>query len=101
MIEKLTPTDFGGFFDENGCHWATKKQYLEQGILHQCGCGDTDSIVKYISEMLITHVGETTWDSNNYDDMPVMFFLSWADNQGYIEHGCSIRCSWLTPKGFD
>ena len=28
-----------------------------------------------------------------------MFFLSWASNQDYIEHGATIRCSWITSKG--
>ena len=64
-----------------------------------CDCGDSDAILEYIDEMFKLHVGESTWDDNRYEDMPVMFFLSWANNQDYLEHGATIRCSWLTLKG--
>lgn len=25
--------------------------------------------------------------------------MSWADREGYIEHGGTIRCSWMTERG--
>jgi hypothetical protein len=99
MIEKLTPDPDFGFFDENGVAWATKADYLKQGVLPLCNCGDSDAILKYIFNMFKSYVGQSTWSTIKYEDMPVMFFLSWATNQDYIEHGVSIRCSWITPKG--
>jgi hypothetical protein len=99
MLEKLVYDRDDGFYDENGVAWATRAAYLKQGVLPLCDCGDSDAILRYIVEMFRLHVGQSTWATTNHDDLPVMFFLSWATNQDYIEHGATIRCSWLTAKG--
>lgn len=39
------------------------------------------------------------WDFLQWEDLPTMFFISWANDQNYAEHGGSIRCSWLTGTG--
>ena len=99
MLEKLTPDPDCGFLDEDGVAWPTRAAYLKQGVLPLCDCGDTDALLRYILEMFQLHVGQETWSDNHHEDLPTMFFLSWASNQDYIEHGATIRCSWLTPKG--
>jgi len=99
MIEKLTPAPEGGFLDEDEVHWGTRSAWLKQRVLPLCDCGDTDALLGYIVEMFRTHVGEGTWANTNHEDLPTMFFLSWATSQDYIEHGATIRCSWITPKG--
>jgi hypothetical protein len=104
MIDKLKE-DGDGFIDAEGCHWDTKADYLMIGVLPSCVCGDPMSIGKYVKDMLLKHVKQTgkedtlCWDVTQYEDLPVMFFLSWADREGYIEHGTTIRCSWMTEKG--
>jgi hypothetical protein len=99
MIEKLVFDPDDGFYDEQGAVWASQEAYLKQGVLPLCDCGDTDSLLGYIVEMFRLHVGQETWANTHHEDLPTMFFLSWATNQDYIEHGATIRCSWLTPKG--
>jgi hypothetical protein len=99
MIDKLTPDPEVGFWDGEGVAWSTRAAYLKQSVLPLCDCGDSDAILRYIVEMFRLHVGQDTWDTTHHEDMPTMFFLSWATNQDYIEHGATIRCSWLTPKG--
>lgn len=99
MIEKLIPDPEFGFFDEDGVAWTTRAAYLKQSVLPLCDCGDTDALLRYILDMFRLHVGQNTWATTNHDDLPTMFFLSWATNQDYIEHGATIRCSWTTPKG--
>lgn len=105
MIDSLFPCDGGGFIAPDGCYWDTKSAYLLMGVLPSCGCGDPSSIGKYVKEMLLKYVKQTKsedrscWDITKYEDLPVMFFLSWADHEGYIEHGTTIRCSWMTEKG--
>jgi hypothetical protein len=104
MLKDLRPED-DGFIDQDGCFWQTKSDYMNIGVLPSCGCGDPASIGKYVKEMLLKHVHQTGSkdyshnDRTSYDDLPVMFFLSWADSEGYIEHGSTIRCSWMTKKG--
>ena len=104
MIDKLLPSN-GGFIDPDGCYWDTKSDYLMMGVLPSCGCGDPASIGKYVKDMLLKHVKQTDskdyscWDITQYEDLPVMFFLSWADREGYIEHGTTIRGSWMTKRG--
>ena len=104
MIEKLVQ-DGRWFIDQNGCSWESKADYLLIGVLPSCGCGDPESIGRYVRDMLLKYVKQTgsenssCWDITNYEDLPVMFFLSWADREGYTEHGTSIRCSWMSKKG--
>jgi len=104
MLKDLKKVD-NGFKDKSGCFWETKEHYLCMGILPACNCGDPSSIGKYVKEMFLKHVKQTNskncscWDITKHEDLPVMFFLSWADREGYIEHGSTIRCSWMTEKG--
>jgi|GEM_PF-3381572 len=105
MIEKLKKEEDGRFIDEDGCSWETKADYLYIGVLHFCGCGDPASVGAYVKDMLLKHVKQTNsddsacWDNTHYEDLPTMFFLYWADNEDFIEHGSTIRCSWMTKKG--
>jgi len=105
MIEKLIKSDDVGYIDPDGCRWDSPSDYLMIGILPSCGCGDPASIGRYVKEMFLKHVKQTgsedysCWSITHYDDLPVMFFLSWADREGYVEHGTTIRCSWMTEKG--
>lgn len=105
MIEKLVPAEGGGFIDPNGVHWYSKSNYLMVGILPSCGCGDPESIGRYVKEMLLKYVKQTNnndyscWGNVDDKDLPVMFFLSWATREGYIEHGLTIRYSRMTDKG--
>lgn len=107
MIDKLIPCRDGldGFKSPAGVFYEKKSDYLLTSILPFCGCGDPESLGRYVKEMLLKHVKQTNsdsylcWDVTQYDDLPVMFFLSWADREGYIEHGTTIRCSWMTEKG--
>ena len=75
MIEKLIPDPDFGFFDDNGVAWTSRANYLKQFVLPLCDCGDSDSVLKYIFDMFQLHVGESTWSTNDYNDMPVMFFF--------------------------
>lgn len=106
MIEQLKPLEDGTFEDPSGCSWSSRADYLLLGILPCCGCGNPYLVGKYIKEMLLRHVHQTgsgdysCWECTNHEDFPdVMFFLSWATNKGYIEHGSTVRCSWMTPEG--
>ena len=104
MIEKLKQVD-RGFEDPSGCFWESPDAYLFTGVLPSCCCGDPASIGRYVRDMLRKHVKQTgtdapdVWPDNKYEDLPTMFFLSWADDKGYIEHGTTIRCSWMTSEG--
>jgi hypothetical protein len=105
MIDKLKLQEDGSFLDEDNCTWDTKLDYLMMSVLPSCGCGNPKSIGRYVRGMLLKYVGQTgatkhiCWELTDYEDLPVMFFLSWADREGYIEHGTTIRCSWMTKKG--
>ena len=97
MIEKLKYCD-GQWEDPTGCCHDSPADYLFCCVLPSCGCGDSSSIGRYVRDMFAKHVGRNG-EGTEYDDLAAMFFLSWADREGYIEHGCTIRCSWLTDKG--
>jgi len=34
-----------------------------------------------------------------YENLEYMFFVYWANDKGFAEHGSTARCSWLTEKG--
>ena len=110
MLEKLKKLEDGTFEDVCGVNYDSKADYMFCNVLPSCGCGSPEDIGRYVRDMLLKHVGRPEgpsspwgghpeWGNNSYEDFPVMFFLSWADSCGYIEHGTTIRCSWLTTKG--
>ena len=94
-------TDSGIWKDKDGIVWEDKKDYLQIAILGFCGCGNPDEVMKYVYDML-KRVADITIDKGiefEYSDLPSMFFLYWADKNNFIEHGTTIRCSWLTDLG--
>ena len=98
MIGELTEKD-DCFVDKNGVHWDTIEDYICIEYLDTCGCGSPAENATYIRDMLQRNVGKDSWNHVKYDNFPVMFFLYWADHKGFIEHGTTVRCSWLTDKG--
>lgn len=106
MLKKLKIVN-GGFEDENKFFYETKADYLCTGVLGLCGCGDPKAVANYIKNMFLKHVQQAVpedhscWDRTYYEDLPAMFFLLWANNHDYIEHGTTIRCSWMTEKGIE
>jgi hypothetical protein len=106
MLKDLKKDESGWYVDPDGTSWEYRADYLYSGVLPSCGCGDPASIGRYVKDMLTKFVprpGEPKnldyWNKVSYEDLPTMFFLSWADHEGFIEHGTTIRCSWLTERG--
>ncbi|MFH2047783.1 MAG: hypothetical protein ABIK92_21870 [Pseudomonadota bacterium] len=98
MIEKLSKTNNEDmpWIDEDGCYWKSKSSYLQTEILGFCGCGNPGEIMEYVKEMLEI-LDSQNWGS--YENKPYMFFVYWANNKGFADHGTTARCSWLTEKG--
>jgi hypothetical protein len=95
MIEKLQ-REGDYWVDGQGCYYKTKSEYLQTSILDLCGCGNPDGVMGWICDIL-TKIEKEEFPV--YEDLPVMFFLYWADHKEFVEHGSSIRCCWLTDKG--
>lgn len=95
------------WLDESGCSWRLKMDYVSIELLGSCGCGNPESNVDYVEKMLLRHAAD--WSTSpgrssqtskeEYADPAVQFFLYWADDKGFTEHGSSIFGSWLTDKG--
>lgn len=71
---------------------------IECDMLGLCGCGNPEEVREYIRERLERVANKQYPD---YEEIAEMFFLYVADNRGWLEHGGTIRCSWLTDKGKD
>ena len=95
MIENLKP-DGEGFIDSTDCHYESKAAYLQLEILGFCGCGNPNQVMEYVLEMLLK-LDRQEW--GEYGDLAYMFFVYWANDEGFAEHGTTARCSWLTDKG--
>lgn len=106
MIEKLKDQDIYAedyqyaenypYIDDDGCVYKYKKEYLQIKILGFCGCGNPDEVMVYVRDFLVK-LEKQEW--SDYEDMPYMFLIYWADDKGFTEHGSTARCSWLTEKG--
>jgi hypothetical protein len=98
MIEQLKKQDESEYpyLDEDGCSHRTKKEYLQTCVLNFCGCGDPDAVMIYVRDFLVK-LNKQEW--SDYEDIPYMFLVYWADQNGFAEHGTTARCSWLTDKG--
>lgn len=103
MLEKLLKQADGSYLDESGCTWDSQSDYMMMHVLPSCGCGDPQSIGRYVLDMIKNHVacgGYTiAKEPAEYEDLPTMFFLNWLDREGYVDHGCTIRLPWLSPMG--
>ena len=71
---------------------------------HPCGCCDYEDMVRTAYTIVL-------WASDKsgnrpacagYEDEGIFFWLATIfDDAGYLEHGGTIRYSWLTPDGYD
>jgi hypothetical protein len=95
MLEKLTK-DGDRWFDDHETYWDSPKDYLQTEILGFCGCGDPDELMEYVRKLLVKLYNQE-W--GEYEDLPYMFFVSWANDKEFADHGVSVRCSWLTDIG--
>ena len=82
--------------DKDGCAWRSRSAYLQIKVLGLCGCGNPDEVMQYVKNML-EKLDSEDWGS--YEDLPYMFFVYWANDKGFAEHGTTVRCSVLTEKG--
>ena len=96
MIEKLTKDEDGRYVDKDGCNWDSRSDYLQIEILGLCGCGNPYEVMLYVKEMF-EKLDNSQWEP--YENMPYMFFVYWANEEDFAEHGSTARCSWLTDKG--
>lgn len=92
----------------------TQRSYDMMGFIPSCGCGIPDEIAEVVHWTLTmfgldpdTRDDAATdsfkrWLGNNAGGLrEVMFwvFLSALDDKGLLEHGTTIRYSWLTDTG--
>ena len=84
------------WLDASGVSWESPQDYLQCEILKFCGCGNPDEVMEYVKIML-QKLKNQEW--GDYEDMGYMFFVYWANDKDFAEHGSSAGCSWLTPKG--
>jgi hypothetical protein len=61
-------------------------------------CGDPMDVLLYINDMFQRI---TRGEFGEYEDLPYMFFMNWADKNHYVDHGTTIRIPFLTDKGKD
>ena len=70
-----------------------------------CGCGNPELAYKAVHEMLKRSSSKeestiTCAMDNDDTAIPYIYFMAYVlDSLGFLEHGSSIRCSWLTEKG--
>lgn len=95
MIDKLKKLE-DGFEDAKGLFWQTEADYLQCDILGFCGCGNPEEVMIYVKQFL-EKLEKQDW--GQYEDMPYMFLIYWANDKNFAEHGTTARCSWLTDTG--
>lgn len=104
MFSKLVPEDGRLLDPKSGGSFADHQEYITH-VLGFCGCGDPLALLVWVKSMFLKHVHQTgdpsysCWEHNSYENMELMFFLNWADSREFIEHGTTIRCSWMTEAG--
>ena len=83
--------------------WYEPTEWMERiDALPLCGCGDNAITFRAIHNALI-YCDKKEWDTYVDGDICknayIQFMFYWLDNAEFIEHGTTIRCSWLTDKG--
>jgi len=102
LVASLKKQECGSFVSESWLWFDSVEEFILTETLGFCGCGNPEEQAMYVRDMLSKHVEtQQCWGNTSYEDQPVMFFLQWAEGRDLSEHGCTIRCSWLTEKGKD
>ncbi len=105
MIEKLKKVDDFDFtyLDENEISHPSKKSYLQTEILGFCGCGNPDSAMVFVRDILRLLEERKGFGEEIKKELPsdgiYYFVLYMLDNKGLTDHGGSIGGSWLSDKG--
>jgi len=84
----------GYCYEIDGCAVQGKGDLIAH-MLDVCGCGDPESVYRYILKVLTVkelHHGY-------HDDQGIVFTRYVLDRLGYLEHGTSIGFCWVTDKG--
>ena len=69
--------------------------------LNVCGCGTPEECYKWLVEYL-TDLKNHDWNKYSYEDSNWKFIQiinGCLEEKGFVEHGCTCRCSWLTELG--
>lgn len=69
--------------------------------LNICGCGTPSDCYTWVIEYL-TDLKEYKWDKYSYEDDDwklIQIINGNLEKQGFVEHGTTCRCSWLTKLG--
>jgi hypothetical protein len=88
--------EFPSFEAPDGCFYENPAEYLWTGVMGGCGCGDGSlpdlavEVLRYFSTM------QRDWNEFTRE---MEIIAHWFDSLDLIDHGSSIRGSWLTDKG--
>lgn len=91
------------WIDDEGVAWTSRESFVGIALLGFCGCGAEDEALEFVLEAL-----EAFGDrENGYKRIRAMvpdngmgaFVLYQFDHHGLIEHGSTVRASWLTDDG--
>jgi len=94
-IDKYKQAD-GWYLDEEGVSYEDAGSFLGTKILDFCGCGNPDSALEYVRDVMQNIKGKD-FDSRKYDGKEY-FVWYYLDNKELTDHGSSVP-GWLTEKG--
>lgn len=91
---------------EGKLHYDTAEDVIAVGQLNFCGCGSPEAALEHIYKRLRAYEDcreeKITYDERDkvfLSEGEMYFFLYWADNKGYMDHGTSVWSGWVTEKG--
>jgi len=99
-IDKFKQSD-GTYLDEQGTTYFTEKDFLGSLLGFGCMCGNPDAVFDYVRDILRC-VRDKDYDKQEVlagSEGAMYFTLYHLDELGLIEHGTSVRYSWLTDEG--
>ena len=110
IIEHIMKHDKWEYFsrEESESDLMAIVNYYYYMILKWCGCGDPATACRTIKELLYAFSDFDNREARLMEsfgvdslcDDPLVLCLAYAlDAAGFIEHGTSIGCSWLTDDG--
>lgn len=83
-----------GYTDPTGTTWDSYEQYVTIGLCGLCGCGRNSIKADIIAVLRDTEQLVEVPDTEYYELM-----LHLLDDKELVEHGTSVRGSWLTDRG--
>lgn len=107
FLFKRDPSN-GFLIGPDDCHYETEQEAMYYSLKASCGCGDPSGVHDFLVGCL-RQFETDEWPKPGLEgikklllanpDTAAEFIAHYLSSEDFIEHGCSVKGSWITDRG--